>query len=115
MLVEAVVQHAVQAVHLVGEARDGVFLVAFLGLVDAAEVAALAALRSLVGHLPDQPLVHFVLGAQVLRIELPGLLGDVQHDGAGLEDDQRLAAVSRCVVDHHRHAVIGIHLQERIA
>ena len=71
--------------------RDGVGLVA-LGVAQPAEVAALAALGPLVGHLPDQPLGDLVLGAQVLRVEFPVLLGEVHHDRAGFEDADRLAA-----------------------
>ena len=77
--------------------------------------STLAALGALVGHLPDQPLVDVVPGPQVLRIELPGLLGDVHHDGARLEDHDRLAAAFRLVVDHHRHAMVGVHLEELFA
>ena len=108
---EPVVEHAVEAVGLVGEAVDGVLLVA-LAVAEAAEVAALAELGALVGHLPHHPLRDLVLAAQVLRPELPGLLGDVHHDGAGLEHADRRAAVLGLVVDHRGHAVIGVHAQE---
>ena len=108
---EPVVEHAVEAVGLVGEAVDGVFLIA-LAVAEPAEMSGLAELGALVGHLPDQPLRDLVLGARILRPELAGLLGDVHHDGAGLEHADGRAAVLGLVVDHHGHAVIGVHPQE---
>ena len=90
---------------------DRVGLVA-LGVAQPAEVAALAALRPLVGHLPDQPLDDLVFRPQRLREELSLLLGDIQHDRAGFEDGDRLAAAGRVVIHQHRHAVIGVHLEE---
>ena len=54
-VVEPVVQDAVEPVGLVGEAANGVGQVARLR-AGAAEMAALAELRSLIGHLPDHPL-----------------------------------------------------------
>jgi hypothetical protein len=75
-------------------------------------MAAFAELRTLVGHLPDQPLGHGVFAAQVLRIEFADLLGEVHHDRAGLEDRDRLAAAGRVAVDQDRHAVVGVHLEE---
>ena len=82
-LVQPVVQHPEQPVGLVGEAGHRVGLVA-LGVAQPAEVTAFAALRPLVGHLPDQPLDDLMLRPRRLREELPFLFGDIHHDRAGI-------------------------------
>ena len=54
-LVQPVVQHAVEPVGLVGEAADGIGLVACF-VAEPAEMPAFAELWALIGHLPDDPL-----------------------------------------------------------
>ena len=75
-------------------------------------MAAFAELWSLIGHLPHDPLRDLVFAAQILRPEAPDLLGDVHHDRARFEHRDRRAAAFRAMVDHNRHAVVGVHLEE---
>src|SRR5579863_5974216 len=84
-VVEPVVQHAVEAVGLIGETANRIGLVAF-PVAEAPEMAAFAELGSLVGHLPHDPLRDFVFPVKVLGPELPSLLGDVHHDRARFEN-----------------------------
>src|SRR5579859_349583 len=69
-LVQPVVEHPVQPVHLVRETGHRISLIA-LGVPQTSEMPALAALRSLVGHLPDQPLHHLIFLPRRLREEFP--------------------------------------------
>ena len=75
-------------------------------------MTALAELRPLIGHLPHDPLGDLVFAAQILRPEPPGLLGDVHHDRARFEHRDRRTAPFRVMIDHDRHAVVGVHLKE---
>src|SRR5438270_295780 len=75
-------------------------------------MAALAELWALIGHLPHDPLGHFVFAAQILRPEAPRLLGDVHHDRARLAHRDRRAAALWSMIDHRRHAVLRVHLQK---
>src|SRR5215470_3000706 len=108
---QTIVEHAIEAVGLVREAVDGVALVA-LAVTQATEVAALAELGPLVGHLPHHPLGDLVLGPHLLWPEFPLLFGDVHHDGTRFEHAERRAAALGLVVHHHGHAVVGVHLEE---
>src|SRR5208337_397954 len=112
-VIKPVVEHAIEPVRFVGEAADGVGLVALL-VPETSEVPALAELRPLIGHLPEHPLIDLVAGAKVLRIEAPGLLREIHHDRAGLEDADRGPAVRRRVVYHRRHAVVRADLQKLV-
>ena len=110
-VVQLIVQHAHHAIHFIGEARHSVGLIASC-IAQAAEVSTLARLRALVGHLPDHPLGHVVFTAQIRRHEAPDLLGDVHHDGAGLEHMNRLATADGRMVHQGRHAVIWTDIQK---
>ena len=58
-------------------------------------------------HLPHQPLHDEPVAVLVLGYELAGLVGEIEQDGAGLE--QRAAVVA---VDDRGDAVVGADLQE---
>src|SRR5215467_11711673 len=111
---QTIVEHAIEAVGLVREAVDGVALVA-LAVTQATEVAALAELGPLVGHLPHHPLGNFILGPHLLWPELSLFFGDVHHHGPRFEHAERRAAALGLVVDHHGHAVVGVLLEEILA
>src|SRR5579872_5563335 len=76
-------------------------------------MALLAELRSLVGHLPEDPLQDVVFSMRVGGQEFSGFFREVGHDGAGLEDRDRLAAAHRFVVNDCRHTAVGGDLEER--
>src|SRR5450432_429292 len=100
-ILKALVQDAIETVHLVGVARNRVFN--RLGRV-AAEMMRLARHRAKAAHLPKQPFVHFHPAPFVLGIELAGLASEILRDGAGLENRDRLS--SRAVrIDDRGHAV----------
>ena len=109
--IQPVVQDPVQPVGFVGETRHGIALIA-PSVAEPAEMPAFAELRSLVGHLPDDPLRDLVLAAQILRPEAARLLGEVHHDRAGFENRDRFAAARRVVVDNDRHAMVRVHREK---
>ena len=76
-----------------------------------AEVVRLAAVGAEVGHLPEQPLLDLDAGALIGGIELAGLAAEILHDGARLEDRDRLAA-GAIGIDDGGHAVVGRDGQE---
>ena len=96
------VHHAVDAVHLVAEALDGV--VDLLGRITA-EVVRLAGLRPEVRHLPEQPFVDRDAAPFVGGIEFSGLAAEVLQDRAGLEHRDRPAART-VTIDDRRHAIV---------
>ncbi|MNR16710.1 hypothetical protein D3C85_1333290 [compost metagenome] len=63
-------------------------------------------------HLPEQPLQALLAATRVLRDETAGLLGEIEQDGAGLEQRQRRAAICRLVVDNGGDAIVRRDLQE---
>ena len=83
---EPTVHDAVDAVHLVAEAVDGVGQ--FLGRV-MAEMVRLPGFGTEIGHLPEQPLVDLDAAAFVLGIEFAGLAAEILQDRTGLEDRDR--------------------------
>ena len=97
------VHDAVDSVHLVAEARDGVWQL--LGRI-MSEVVCLPCLGTEVGHLPEQPLLDLDAAALVPRIEFSGLAAEILQDRAGLEDRDR-PAVGTVVIDDGRHTVVG--------
>ena len=103
------VQDPVEPVGLVDVAVDGVGDP--LGRV-LDEMMVLAGHRAEATHLPEQPLQHLDPAAQVGRDEPAGLLGEIEQDGAGLEDGDRAAAAGGIVVDDRRHPVVGCDRQE---
>ena len=110
---QAEIHDAEDAMRLVVEAAKGVGQVAILATRERApEMPLLAQLRALVGHLPVDPLEDVVFSAWIGRAEFAGLLGEVGHDRAGLEDRDRLAAAHRFVIDDRRHAAVRGNLQE---
>ncbi len=100
---QATVHHAVEAVHLVAIAvhrvRD------LVGCV-IAEMVVLPGHRTKPAHLPEQPLHDVGAGARFFRKKLPGLFGEIDQHGAGLEHRDRLAAAWRIVIDHRRDTVV---------
>ena len=105
---EALVDHAVDALGLVGVAVDRVL--EFLGRIPA-EMMRLAEHRADTRHLEHQPLDDVVLSARVRRHQLAGLLGQVHQDRARLENRDRLAARS-FGIGHRGHAIVGADFQE---
>ncbi|CFM29709.1 Uncharacterised protein [Bordetella pertussis] len=103
------VEHAIQAVGFLDVALDGVGDA--LGRIGR-EVVVLAGHGAQSAHLPEQPLQHVGAPAQVGGDELAGLLGQVQQDGAGLEQRDRRAAIGRRLIDDGRDAVVGRDGQE---
>jgi len=97
------VEHAVQTVRLLHIAVDRIRNPA--RRVNA-EMVVLSGHRSQPAHLPEQPLRHGLPTADVLRQEAAGLLGEVQEDGARLEQADWLAAIARCGIDDRRHSVV---------
>src|SRR5215469_17714038 len=75
-------------------------------------MATFAEFWALVGHLPDDTLSDFVFAARVLRKKAALLFREVHHDGTRFEDADRCAAALGRMIDQHRHAMIGVHLQE---
>lgn len=106
---QLLVEHGVQARGFLDVARDGVR--DFLGRV-LAEVVVLPGHRAQAAHLPEQPLQRLVAATQVGGDEAATLVGQVQQDGAGLEQAQRRAAIDRGVVHDGRDAVVRCDLQE---
>jgi hypothetical protein len=105
--IEAVIEDAVQPVDFVAEPAKRVRLIPLL-VAEAEKMTELACLRALVCHLPKDPLDNLVPQAQVLRPELPRLLGEVKEDRARLEDGDRLAAARRVVVHQDGHPVVRV-------
>src|SRR6266852_2498467 len=70
------------------------------------EMVVLSGHRPQPAHLPEQPLCRSLKAAYILRQEAAGLLGQVRQDGAGLEQADRLAAVSRRGIDDRWHAIV---------
>jgi hypothetical protein len=91
LALQVLVEHAEQALRLgdVAVARTLVLVVLAGELVEEAELAEHGADAA---HLEHQPLQRLVAPRRILRHELAGLLGQVQQDGARLEQRQRLAA-----------------------
>src|SRR5215471_6434925 len=102
-VLEPRVHDAVDSVHLVAEALDGIWQL--LGRI-ISEVVRLPRLGAEIGHLPEQPLVDFDAAALVPRIEFSGLAAEILQNRAGLEDRDR-PAVGAVVIDDRRHAVVG--------
>ncbi len=84
------------------------------GLAQPPEVSALAALWTLVGHLPDHPLGDLIFAARILRPEPAVLFGDVHHHRARFEDRDRLPAAQRLMVDQGGHAIVGTDFQKSV-
>ena len=58
-------------------------------------------------HLPEKPLQDFGAPATVGGDELASFFRQIEHDGAALEQADRLAAAGRFGVDDCRDAVVG--------
>src|SRR5262245_58696054 len=86
---EPPIHHAVDPVHFIAEARDGVGQL--LERI-VAEVVGLPGLGTEIGHLPEHPLVDLDARAFVLRIEFAGLAAEILQDRTRLEDRDPLAA-----------------------
>jgi hypothetical protein len=97
------VHDAVNAMHLVHEAVDGV---GELVRRIVAEMVRLAGLGPEIGHLPKQPLLDFDPAALILGIELAGLAAEILQNRPRLEDRDRPAAGS-IMIDDRRHAIVG--------
>ncbi len=111
MFRQLLVDDAVQALGLVGIAVDGVL--DLLWRIHA-EMVRLAEHRAHAAHLEHQPLQRVVLAAHILGQELAGLAGEVQQDGAGLEQRDGLA-VRAVGVDDGRDLVVRADLEECFA
>src|ERR1700733_11783082 len=98
---------------LIVEAANGVGQVTVGAAVERPpEMALLAQLGALIGHLPAYPLGNVVFSTWIRRTELPGLLSQVGHDRAGLENRNRLTASHRLIVHNCRHPAVGRHLEK---
>src|SRR5262245_509121 len=106
---EPPIHHAVDPVHFIAEARNGVGQL--LERI-VAEVVGLPCLGTEIGHLPEQPMVDLDARAFVLRIEFAGLAAEILQDRTRLEDRDPLAA-GTVVIDDGRHAIVGRDRQKR--
>ena len=105
---QPLVQHAMQALDLVGVALDRVGqLLRRVGR----EMVVLAEHRPDPAHLEHQPLQAGEPVARVGRDQLPGLLGEVDQDRAGLEQRHRRPP-GPSWIDDRRDAVVGGDRQE---
>ena len=106
---ELTIEHAIEPVRLVDVAVDRIGdLLRRVGR----EVVVLPRHGTEAAHLPEQPFDRLGTTARIARQEPAGLFGEIEQDGAGLEQRDRRAAVLRLVVDDGRHAVVRGDLEE---
>ena len=91
MVGEPLVEHVEQSFRFHGEAIDGVFDLHWCVGVEVAEASAEVGRAA---HLPEQPGQAFGAGGGVGGEEGAELLGEIEQDGAGFEEADRLGAAA---------------------
>ncbi len=103
------VEHVELALHLHRVAVDGIFDVDGRIGIEMAETAAEEGGRA---HLPEQPVHRLRAGPEIRRQEGAEFFGEIDHDGGGFEDAQRLPAILRLMVHQRRDLRIRIDADE---